>query len=188
MTGEPPEAARFEDLFAPPEKPLDVLGPGGWEGVEKALSLSLPQDYKWFIERYGTGCVSTFLWIFNPFSTNENLNLLQQVDSLTKQYRDVREALGKEETPFPIYPEAGGLVPFGISDNGDVFFWLANSEEPSEWAVVVNKTRSSVFEVHRQGMVEFLLGIVTGEKESEVFEPEFIDSGRLFLPVDEIEY
>lgn len=187
MSTPPPEAPRFSEVFPVPDTPVDVRGAGGWERVEETLSLRLPGDYKWFIERYGTGCVSAFLWIFNPFTTNENLDLVRQVASLSEQYRRMKRELGEEEVPFPLYPEEGGLVPFGVSDNGDVFFWLTDSTDPREWNVVGNETRSSTYEVHERTMTAFLLGVVTGETESRIFEAECIDSDRLFLSFDEVE-
>lgn len=47
--------------------------------MEARLGMVLPDDYKDFLREYGSGRVGQFLWIFNPFSKNENLNLERQV-------------------------------------------------------------------------------------------------------------
>lgn len=45
----------------------------------KNLGMILPLDYKKFINKYGTGSINDFIWILNPFSENENLNLIKKV-------------------------------------------------------------------------------------------------------------
>lgn len=187
MTVPPPKADRFLELFPVPDAPVDAAVPTDWEAVEAELSIRLPDDYKWFIEHYGTGCVDSFLWIFNPLSTNEHLNLLRQVDSLSAQYREQQTTLGERVVPFPIYPEVGGLVPFGSTDNGDVLFWRGDSPDPGAWAVVENPVRSDVYEVYERTMVAFLVGVATGEVTSAVLTIEGPED-ELFLPVDEAEY
>ncbi|MCG8419786.1 MAG: SMI1/KNR4 family protein [Proteobacteria bacterium] len=188
MTITPTTARRFTDTFAVPDKALETPNPGGWEKVEQELSLVLPEDYKWFIEQYGTGCVSMYVWILNPFSKNENLNLIYQIGSQSALFREMKDELGEEGCPYRVYPDEGGLVPFAISDNGDTLFWLADSQDPQDWPVVVNQTRSSIYEVHEQNMTSFLLKLVTGEIKSEIFLSEYIEPDRLFLPFNEVEY
>lgn len=187
MSRSPPEADRFLNVFPVPDSPVDVAAPEDWEAVEAELSIRLPRDYKWFIEHYGTGCVDSFLWIFNPFSTNENLDLLRQIDSLSDKYREQKRKLGKRAVPFPIYPEAGGLVPFGITDNGDVFFWRSDSPNPEAWAVVENPVRSAVCEVYERTMIAFLLGVATGDLTSAILTIEGPPE-TLFASVDDVEY
>ena len=129
-----------------------------------------------------------FLWIFNPFSDNENLNLIKQTKDHTTQYRWAKRELGEEYCPFPIFPEPGGLLPFGVTDNGDVFFWLTDSDNPNHWKIVINETRSAEFELYDKKLTEFLVGIVNGQIESQIFPREFVDLTKLFIPVDQVIY
>lgn len=183
----PHELTGFRDVFPVPPRPQEAADPAGWRKIEEALGLTLPDDYKWFLENYGTGCVSMFLWVLNPFSSNKNLNLIEQADRLSEEYRRTTEET-RGTCPFPIRPEEGGLLPFAISDNGDVFFWLTRSSEPERWPVVANMSRSDVYEAHERTMTEFLAGVVRGEIESQVFEREFVNEAKLFVPLDDVEY
>ena len=183
------DTARLALTLPIPCKPLESRGAGDWQAIENKLSLRLPGDYKWFIDNYGTGCVGLFLWIFNPFSENEDLNLAAQVESICQMYRENRQETDEEEDcPHPIYPEPGGVVPFGITDNGDVLFWLAEGEDPRGWPVVVNASRSSSYELHAKSMAAFIVGLVSGETTSTIIESDFIDHDNLFLPHDEVGY
>jgi hypothetical protein len=57
--------------------PLDVVEtgqPSSWITLERDIGLVFPQDYKWFINNFGTGVICNELWVLNPFSGNVNLN------------------------------------------------------------------------------------------------------------------
>ena len=178
----------FQKVFPIPEKPVETGNPKSWATYEKQLAVKLPSDYKEFIENYGTGCISMFLWIFNPFSKNKNLDLIPQVKKISSQYQSQKEEMGEEACPYPVYPKSGGLIPFGITDNGDVFFWLSESKNPDQWPIVVNRVRSNDYETHEKKLTGFLAGIVQGKIKSKIFTPEFIDKDKLFLPANKVEY
>jgi hypothetical protein len=44
----------------PPERPSETPTGSSWQPVEARLGLELPEDYKEFITRYGTGAVDNF--------------------------------------------------------------------------------------------------------------------------------
>lgn len=54
--------------------------------MEKNLGMILPLDYKKFINKYGTGSINDFIWILNPFSENENLNLIKKGHVIREAY------------------------------------------------------------------------------------------------------
>ncbi len=62
-------------LLPPPAAPDD--NHGDWQAVEAELGTPLPDDYKAFIELFGTGrnpqrrVGATSLWVLNPFSRNK---------------------------------------------------------------------------------------------------------------------
>lgn len=174
----------FAKVFPIPHHPLEAGESAQWPTFEQQLSTELPDDYKRFIEWYGSGCVSMFLWIFNPFSSNKNLNLIEQAKFYAKQFKK----LGEQSKIFPIFPEPGGLLPFGVSDNGDVFYWLTSPHGPRQWKVAINKTRSDHYELFEMSMTGFLLGIVEEKIESQIFAKEMIQSDKLFLPANQVVY
>src|SRR5947209_4673448 len=129
----------LESIIAPPENPQEVPDSTLWQAVETDLT-RLPADYKDFVSRYGTGSIDSFIWIFNPASRNPHLNFQQQV---RKQLEVLREINERETEPFiPLFPNSSGVLPFGITDNGDLLFWETNGD-PDNWAVGVFEARSA---------------------------------------------
>lgn len=104
-----------------PNVPFEASSADAWASVEARLGTSLPDDYKEFIGLYGSGRIANFLWIFNPFSSNKNLNLEQQIELQSSVLGEL-ESYG-EKNPYKSFPAPGGVLPFGITDNGDVVFW-----------------------------------------------------------------
>ena len=68
----------FFKTISAPEKPVENKEVVDWKVIEKQIGTKLPRDYKKFIEIYGTGWISNFLWIFNPFSINKYLNMINR--------------------------------------------------------------------------------------------------------------
>ena len=65
----------------PPVAPVETPSAIGWQSVEATMRIELPSDYKEFIAYYGTGAVDNFLVVLNPFSCNDNLNLIKRSGS-----------------------------------------------------------------------------------------------------------
>ena len=154
----------------PPTNPVEVPSDKDWINVESQFGFDLPEDYKNFIQAYGSGRICKFMWIFNPVSKNENLNLEDQI----KLQLDVLSELQEygEVLPFKLYPEAGGLLPFGVTDNGDVLFWQTIGQ-PRDWQVIVNEARSPEWAIYHMSMSEFLFKILQKELICDIFPTSF---------------
>lgn len=161
--------AKLEVILPPPVAPIEVPGGADWDAVEANLT-KLPGDYRAFIQRYGTGCVDSFMWIFNPGSSNPNLNLQDQVRRQSEVLREINE--GDMEAIIPIYPDPKGVLPFGITDNGDVLFW-ETGDEPDNWTVAVLEARSSPLLKFEMNMTSFLAGICDGSVICSAFPEDF---------------
>jgi hypothetical protein len=92
----------------------------------------LPEDYKQYIENFDTGGVDGFIWIFSPLREAPNVNLLQQIPKKLDGLR----ALKHETIPFPLFPQIGGLLPFGATDNANILYWLVRGN-PEDWSIVI---------------------------------------------------
>ena len=117
-----------------------------WLNVEKNLGLSLPEEFKTLIEIYGDFHWGHFLYLLNPFSGNEYLNLFKQLEMTLGAERETRAEF-PEFYPLPLYPEANGLLPLFITDNGDVGFWITYPQ-PEKWSILLKDARGPEFEVH----------------------------------------
>jgi hypothetical protein len=166
-------------LVPPPSNPREAEG--SWERVEEVLGVELPDDYKRLIEAYGTGTFSEFIWVLNPFSSNPNLNLIEQSTRQLGALRELREQFG-EWSPFDLHPTPGGLLPVAITDNGDVVHWLTDGKA-DEWTIVVNEGRSPEYEQFDCGIAGFLERLAAGSLTSEIFPDLSPAAVRQFRPI-----
>lgn len=156
------------NIVLPPKNPTHSKG--DWRQVADQLC-DLPGDYKRLVETYGAGCFDGFIWVFSPFSTNEQLNLLQQARTVNKSYDELLREFGEPKT-YPIFPEKEGLLVFGITDNGDYLFWRTIGK-PDTWTVIVGAAREPRYESFNCSATQFLEGILSGELKSNIFPIDF---------------
>jgi len=81
---------RLRELLPPPADPVEPGRPDGWPAVERSLGTALPGDFKAFTERYGSGTVDAFLYLFNPFTAGQDGNLLVEKDRVLAAYGQTR--------------------------------------------------------------------------------------------------
>jgi hypothetical protein len=169
------------DLMSPPTKPSDPPTPEGWDEVEAALGFKLPGDYKQFVSTFGTGAVDGFLWVLNPFSRNPHLNLIEDARSTLSAEREFAEEAGPR-IPYPLYPDANGLFPWGGTDNGDVLYWLRTGD-PTAWSVVVRESRGPDWCEYKMSTTEFLACVLTRDIICDIFPDDFpSDAPRFVVP------
>lgn len=165
-------------LMTPPQMPNEAPMNGEWPESEAKLGTSLPTDYKEFINLFGTGKIDNFLWIFNPFSQNENLNLEAQLHTQLTALSEL-QTYG-EILPYRLFPEQDGIFPFASTENGDILFWQTKGM-PDEWTVVVNEARSPEWEMFAMTMSEFLLKTLKRQIHPKAF-PSAFPSSSTFTP------
>jgi hypothetical protein len=182
---------RLVKMVPPPAAPFEAGAAADFARVEAELGLELPEDYKRLVLTYGSGQWQEFWVVLNPFTANEHISLLVQCQnrrpkkwSMLDAERGVRAVEGAKYS-HPIYPEAGGIVPWAKTDNGGRFFWLT-SGAPSNWATVYYPGRSPDFKVYEMSCTELLYGAVSGKVP--IFREPFDDDyeyGRAdaFVPI-----
>jgi hypothetical protein len=167
----------LKQILPPPTAPLELPSDAIWAECESEL-IRMPTDFKEFLESYGTGAIDGFLWIFNPASKNPNLNLVLQVKrQLSALSHLLREKA--ESRVYAVFPEDGGLLPFGITDNGDVLFWRTLGS-PENWSVVVGESRAPEYNEYKRTMTGFLTSILSKQEVVPVFPQDFPNSPPLF--------
>lgn len=167
-------------VIEPPTNPTEADHEISWHYIESSLGLTLPNDFKEFIQRFGTGALLDFLWVFNPFSSNEYLNFMQQINTQLDALRFLVRDTSLEECPYSLYPEPGGLLPWGMTENGDILFWCTEGN-PKDWTVVVMASRSPTYEEYNESLTGFLAKLILQEIKSRIF-PSLSDSIPLFQP------
>jgi hypothetical protein len=170
-------------LLPPPAEPLEAAPPDGWAEVEAALGIGLPDDFKAFTELYGSGKVDDFLYLFNPFAEGQDGNLLFEKDRVLAAYAETR-AKFPARLPLPPFPEQGGVLPLGRTDNGDELYWVTGGD-PGGWPVALLESRAARQELHRMPVTGLLLALAAGELVTAILPDEVVHRPRHeFAPFD----
>jgi hypothetical protein len=173
---------RLQELMPPPRSPVESGTPASWATAEAVLRTGLPRDYKEFIEAYGSGSIDQFVTVLNANSSTPDLQLDQYGQKMLAVTRNLREA-GVVEIPFPIYPEPGGLLPWGVTANGDWGYWLTDPlDSPDAWPVVVSVDRGPDWFRHSGPLVRFLLEVLDGSALVPFFPDDFPSAQPEFVP------
>ncbi len=163
---------RLIEILAPPKTPFFRPTDADWLAVEAELGVALPIDYKHFISIFGSVYIDKFMGIYNPFATNQYLNFLKAFKVQGDVLREIRGKWGKEEVPYPIFPESGGLLACGRDDNGNSIFWRTIGT-PDQWTIVVGAARDSRFEEFQMELTRFLTGILKKEFRCGIYPKDF---------------
>jgi len=137
-----------------------------------------------------------------------HLDYLRQFRTELRELREWR-AEHPAEVPRPVFPEPGGMLPWGRADR-ECLLWVCDSADPDEWTVAVSNGGTwryrydenlLVVEEFDCGAVDFLIGLVTGEIKSQVLnpvgfleraagkpEPDQTRAVQAFLPLPEDEW
>lgn len=151
-------------LVPPPARPTEVGTPEQWRDIEKRLGTKLPNDYREFVFAYGSGLFARFYRVYNPFAASESIALLPQVRTVCEMERGFKESY-PERVPYPIFPEPGGVLPWGNDENGNYYFWVTKGE-PDEWTVAENEVRGHGYRRHPYSMTDSLTHVLQGKVQA----------------------
>jgi hypothetical protein len=133
-----------------------------WQAVEGSVGRPLPQDYKTLVETFPQGRFQGFVELIRPGDYGESsLDFLGYYRYRLEDMREWRRG-ELERFPMPIYPELGGLLPWGRSRRNDLFFWLTDSPDPDHWSIVVSDAEFSRWDVFSGNISSFLEEVVSG--------------------------
>lgn len=117
---------------------------------------TFPQYYIALITQYGSGLIANFITLFNPFSENEYINFFQQKEWLIEDFRSLIND-DPDDYTFVLYPKHNGLLPIGITENGDTLFWVVSSENSDLWTIAIIPSRSSEVEFIAENLTGFFV-------------------------------
>jgi hypothetical protein len=141
----------------PPARPTSPRG--DWAAVAGRLC-ALPSDYRALVETYGTGTFGDLVWVWNPFEANRHLELVAAGAQTLEADRESRASFPDRFT-MALHPEPGGLLPWGVTDNGDGLYWETTGA-PDTWTVFVLPSRELAGERFAVGITDFLAGWLAG--------------------------
>lgn len=164
---------KLKMILSVPDKIYGAGDISKWKEAEKELGSKFPSDYKEFISTYGTGGVCGFLWIYSPFSSNENLNFFMGSKEDNHAYFTSKQKF-PDDFPQSLFPEEGGLLPWGVTDNGDVLNWIT-SDNPEKWSVLVYDGRSGDAFEYKNSLTEFLYDVLSENITCPLFPDDLLD-------------
>lgn len=167
-------------VLSPPATPYERGINEEWPAIESTLRIVLPNDYKEYINTFGTGRINGYLSPYNPFSDNRFLNLVKQIPNQLGILQRIKDEWGNEECPYPLYPEPHGLLPWGVTGNGNVLLW-ATIGCADDWTIVVSGGRNPGYEEFDMSMTDFLVKLLSGNIVSEFSRT--LQKGMLTFPL-----
>jgi hypothetical protein len=173
------------DALPTPAHPVETVDADQWETFELITGITLPDDYKAYLRVFGTGIIGGVITPHNPFCKRPLWKIHYTCRDWMRESAGIhkyKHLYGEQTFPYAIYPEPGGVLPWGETDNGDRLFWLTTGL-PNEWTILMNEVRSSDFELFECSMTEFLRGLITGDIQSDIIPYDCLDRDDLFTPL-----
>ncbi len=174
----------LERVLAPPPNPVETGSREGWEQAERMLGVALPAGYKSFITTYGTGAINDFFCVLNPFAERPYYNLIEEGRLARSRYLAVR-AMFPDHFPFRVFPEPGGLLPWGDDTNGDELYWLTEGD-PDHWPVVFHEVRSWDYCRYSLTFAGFWVALLTRKLDCPFIPGVFLWDAPRFRTVAEL--
>jgi len=171
--------SQLKKILPPPESPTEVPTRPAWKKIEKEVGVRLPNDYKEYVQAYGTGTICEFLIISNPFSSQEGFALISTLELAIQTLSQLKKTEGDDQVPFDIHPTRPGLLAFGGDENGNGLYWLTDGE-PDSWPCVIGQGRGKKWEQYDITMAEFLCQVISKEIRSAIWPKTFPKKGCQF--------
>ncbi|MEO3867385.1 hypothetical protein ABGB18_00990 [Nonomuraea sp. B12E4] len=133
-----------------------------WNAIEAELGHHLPTDYKRLCDHLPPGRFRDYLWLQHPLGSWAR-NLLGREATLIATMRagagitvweHEHEHLDDAALPDLLYPCL-------MTDNGDTGYWLAATDDPDGWTIMLNKGGGLEFTDHGTTLSEFLHDFLT---------------------------
>lgn len=145
-------------LMPPPAEPLFAGSKKEWSAFQKKIGLKLPSDYFSVVNTYGSGhFLAGEFRVANPFDPDDEDFADLELATLSEN-----KELSPKAIPYPLYPNAGGLYPFGIDGNGNTFVWVT-AGDPDEWAIACFNPSQDYCEVVHLSLITFLVQLSTSK-------------------------
>ncbi|QKW18532.1 hypothetical protein HUT16_05155 [Kitasatospora sp. NA04385] len=152
-------------------EPLYVPARVPWELAPVEMGVQLPSDYRAFIDLYG-GVVLNGEWgVYTPTSESRGVEpsglawWRYDTDISFRDQVEGEECYWEQPGATPIFPDPGGLLPWGWNSNHHQCCWRTIGPDPDKWPVTVFfEDRLDHFD---GGFADFLVTVLTGGYAAE---------------------
>lgn len=160
----------LQSIMPPPaETRAADTAPLDWAAAEAALKVTLPADFKRYAETWGPAYVGRFFYTCVPGNPNGNVDLVQNARYVSDALMTLK-AHHPDTYTAPVFPEEGGFLANGRTDNGDFLGWMTRGSDPDAWPAAIWGDEDGAPQVFEgTGFGQMMLGIVTGRLRPEPF-------------------
>lgn len=170
--------SQLKSILTPPALPNENGNGNHWPLIDEKIKF--PEDYIEFISDYGTGRIADFIALLNPFAKNDELNFFSQKKLIIEEF----DCLIQEDSDYykyNLYPKPDGLLPVGITDNGDYLFWVVNdTQDSNSWGVAIIASRSPDVEFFNVNITTFIYSVLSNELNANSFPDGFSYNNIIF--------
>lgn len=166
-------------LLRPPAEP--VAHSGDWSAVEIELGVGFPSDYKEFLSVYGVGSLRESFWVLSPFSARPGFGLQEKLAFERRKHHDLIEDYQLDVLPYPIFPEQGGILPWGSTAGGCMCSWVTVGS-PDNWTVFVENPEFD-WEEFECSMTTFLADAFARRIDTFVLHPDLWLEPLTYVPL-----
>jgi hypothetical protein len=174
--------ARLIQLLGLPD---EVDGRVPWDSSRAEVGFDFPEDFRDFIDTYGSVVLNNLLSIWSPQIAPRRFNAPSGLSGFSNYVwfcskeggqgilRERLRSRWPEGQPYPVWPERGGLILWGRSPRKHQCYWVTEGDDSNSWPIVVwfDETEWLRFDM---SFSQFLLEVVMGESE---LSEELIDGG-----------
>ena len=146
------------NLIPPPAEPVYTGTRAEWDAIQDNMKIVFPKEYYEVCYVYGSGHFSGEFLIANLFDPEARDYGFAELT----RFDEARER-DPHEVPYPLYPEAGGIFPFGMDGNGNTFAWLTKGR-PNQWPIVCFNSED-YSEITRHSLTEFIALLIANSLE-----------------------
>lgn len=143
---------QIQAIIPIPDNPIDI-DEDSLQTTQSKLGIEFPADFLDYVRIYGSGTIVIGdvydIEIYSP----ARKSFQDFVTKFADRQDRYRKATGNEGLPLGLYPEPGGLLPFGHRD--DIYFSWKTLGTSDNWPIVV------IWQYEPGGFQEFSLGFCT---------------------------
>jgi hypothetical protein len=149
-----------------------------WAAIEVDLGVRLPADYKLLAESFPGGWFRGWVRVRLPERTGDDRPRLLSdfAAGELEALREFRET-GECVFPFPLFPEPGGVLPWGYLRSPGVAYWLTGPGDPDEWPVIAATADGDYWERFDGPACEFLTEVAAGRYDASGFPDDYRGHG-----------